>query len=248
MPQIKNDLSVQIEKMLETEHPSDVFDFIKASHKTEKIENSTLAKIFLAYVNEIGWENEDKGISQVVLIDDLCAINTYFRPTNGNQWARSNVREIGEKYIIKRENKGNKAYSIQLIGFNNSLRSQSNIRQDIRDTLSKQRCVVLDTSSQIEIDHKNGRYNDENVANTKTQKLEDFQPLHKTVNDVKRMHCKNCLESKKRYNAQRLGYKEGWIEGNENDTICNGCYWYDPKQFNETISKNFVKQNNPKIK
>lgn len=78
--------------------------------------------------------------------------------------------------------------------------------------------------------------------NPETQTIDDFQPLHKTVNDAKRAHCKKCIESHKRYNAKRLGYKEGWVYGSEEDAICKGCYWYDPKEFNKQISKDFKKE------
>ena len=26
----------------------------------------------------------------------------------------------------------------------------------------------------------------------------------------------------------------------EKDTICNGCYWYDPQEFNKIISADFI--------
>lgn len=236
------ELSKKIEQMLQKEKASDVFEFIKTSHQKDKLENSTLALLFLAYIDTIGWENEDEGISPVVLMDDLCKINVHFRPTNGNQWARSHEGPIGKKYVIDRKRKGNKAYSIQLVGFENSLKGARSINKDIYDTIRKRRCAVLDTSTQIEVDHKNGRYDDERVADTKTQRLDDFQPLHKSVNDAKRQHCKNCIQNKKRYDAKRLGYKEGWIYGDEDDLICKGCYWYDPKEFNKTISKDFIKE------
>ena len=179
-----------------------------------------------------------------ILLEDLCAINTYFRPTNGNQWARSHEGVIGSKYIIERKTKNGQAYSIQLVGFNDSLKGQRTVRKDIYDEIRKQRCVVLDTSTQIEVDHKNGRYDSEKVSNPETQSLDDFQPLHKSVNDAKRQHCKRCIENHKRYDAKRLGYKEGWIFGAETDLICKGCYWYDPKEFNKTISKDFIKDDN----
>lgn len=74
------------------------------------------------------------------------------------------------------------------------------------------------------------------------QKLEDFQPLSKTANDAKRQHCKKCIETGKRYDAKKLGYKESYILGTENSKTCVGCYWHDPKKFNEKISENFNKQ------
>ena len=242
MAKKKNELSEKIEVMLKEEKACNVFEFIKTSHQTDKIENSTLALLFLAYIDTIGWENEAEGISPIILMEDLCQINTYFRPTNGNQWARSHEGVIGSKYIIDRKKKDGQAYSIQLVGFNSSLRGLRSIRKDIHDTVKRQRCVVLDTSTQIEVDHKNGRYDDEKVSKTESQTIDDFQPLHKSVNDAKRQHCKRCVENHKRYDAKRLGYKEGWVYGDEDDLICKGCYWYDPKEFNKTISKDFVKE------
>ena len=101
--------------------------------------------------------------------------------------------------------------------------------------------MILDVSANIEVDHKNGRYSDLANISVDSQKKEDFQPLSKSANDAKRQHCKRCVETGKRYNAQRLGYKEGWIVGDENTSNCIGCYWYDPKRFNELISKDYKK-------
>ena len=74
------------------------------------------------------------------------------------------------------------------------------------------------------------------------QNISDFQPLSKAVNDAKRQHCKECIQTGKRYDAKRLGYKESFIVGDENSSSCPGCYWYDPVKFNEIISKDFVKE------
>lgn len=35
--------------------------------------------------------------------------------------------------------------------------------------------------------------------------------------------------------------KEGFIVGDEDTKVCAGCYWYDPKRFNEVISKDYQK-------
>ena len=74
-----------------------------------------------------------------------------------------------------------------------------------------------------------------------TQKEADFQPLSKAANDAKRQHCRECVRTGKRYDAKRLGYKESYIVGNAKTSVCVGCYWYDPLQFNKLISKDFNK-------
>ena len=113
------------------------------------------------------------------------------------------------------------------------------IRQDIKDSITAQRCAILDTSSNIEIDHKNGRYDELSNMDTTTQKESEFQPLNKVCNDAKREHCKRCRETKKRYDARRLGYSHGWTVGDEDTDSCIGCYWYDIKAFNKKISSKY---------
>ena len=42
------------------------------------------------------------------------------------------------------------------------------------------------------------------------------------------------------YDAKRLGYSVGWITGGSNYAgTCVGCYWYDPRKFNQVVSKDF---------
>ena len=237
----KKQLGDKILKMLAEEKASDVLELVQTSYRDVDLSAKPLGELFLAYLDVVGgWEDEDEKISQSIKIDDLCQINKSFKTENGCMWAADD-RNLGKTYLIERKQKDGRVYSVKLVGFNNSNKKHRTIRSDIKKEIGSQRCVVLDVGTRIEVDHKNGRYDDEIVANPKTQQLSDFQPMHKSVNDAKRQHCKECVINKKRYNAQRLGYKEGWIFGNADDTVCKGCYWYDPKEFNKTISQDFQK-------
>lgn len=235
------DIDEEIKELISSESSQTIIEYIKTNYHDVRLKPSVLGDIFIHYINVIGWENEEEGISPEILIEELCLINKWFKSTNGCQWARSDSSTLGKKYIIERRRKGNSVYSIKLIGFNDKKIDRS-IKPEIYNEIRKERCVVLDVGTQIEVDHKNGRYDNEVVLDKSSQTLDDFQPLHKTVNNAKRQHCKECMNSKKRYDASRLGYKEGWIVGDENDLTCIGCYWYDPKEFNQTISKDFKKE------
>jgi hypothetical protein len=105
----------------------------------------------------------------------------------------------------------------------------------IREYFKDKRCVILYTSD-IEIDHKNGRYNNPRVNNAKTQTIEDFQALSKSANNAKRQHCKDCKNTGKRFDAKNLGYKVSYLSGTkkyiESPNGCVGCYWYDVHAFN----------------
>ncbi len=222
----------------------EVIRFVKGECQTIALTPLTLGMLFEMYA-EIDYDPDDPTscFSREIPITELKNIHPGFESTNGCQWARSDGSYLGKKYIIKRPKKGGKVFAIQLDGPNrNSIKRFRGIRKDIRDEISKQRCVVLDVSSNIEVDHKNGKYDELSNILLEDQKISDFQPLSKAANDAKRQHCKDCIQSGKRYDARKLGYKEGWVVGDENTSPCIGCYWYDPKRFNELISKDYNKK------
>lgn len=224
----------------------EIIRYVKGDCYGTNLTPQTLGLLFERYLG-IEIDNDDMDeefyFSRVVTIDELKNIHPSFQSTNGCQWARDDNSYLGKKYIIKREKKGGKVYSIQLDGPNDdSIKKYRSINSDIVKQIRSERCAILDIGSNIEVDHKNGRYNTLKNVDINTQKLEDFQPLSKAANDAKRMHCKKCIESGKRYDAKNLGYKESFILGDENTKTCNGCYWYNPKRFNELISKDFKKE------
>ena len=184
---------------------------------------------------------QEEGFSPQVTMDELEKYHHSFHTTNGGDWCRSDSSYLGKKYIIERRKENNRIFSVKTDGFNKRRKINQTIRSDILKTVQKQRCVILDISTNIECDHKDGMKDDWRLNNINAQELKDFQPLTKTANDAKRQHCKKCLETGKRYDAKRLGYKESYILGSENSKTCVGCYWYDPKKFNEKISENFTK-------
>lgn len=118
------------------------------------------------------------------------------------------------------------------------------IRDDIRNALKYGPCVSCGTTSQIEIDHKNGLYNDPRVLSIDTQILDDFQPLCKHCNDQKRQTYNYMKATGKRYPATMIPMMKpfgiDFILGTEffdyddpNTTV--GTYWHDPVHFMTTI-------------
>lgn len=130
--------------------------------------------------------------------------------------------------------------AIRLIGYNGDKHFSQNIRQDIKDEISKRRCVMLGVkgtseNTTIEVDHKDGRKDDMRVSDMATQRIEDFQPLCKAANDIKRQICKYCKMTDKRWDAKNIsGNPYSFYEGDENytdDLGCKGCYQYDPVEY-----------------
>lgn len=193
----------------------------------------SLIDIFLKH-----YPPDENGITEIAWIEDLVQIDPNFQTNNGCQWARKGSR-LDKKYIIKRFNAKemeitgvtwNRVVAIQLQGFK-SISENHSIPTSIKNALKGQPCVVLGViSSDMEIDHKNGKYN------SKEYTINDFQPMTKAVNDAKREHCKKCNANGKRFDAQSLGYPVSYIKGDKNSTFCEGCFWYDPKAFRQTLT------------
>jgi len=192
-------------------------------------------------------KSNKEGISRWVNTSEFVGKYSELELLNGLSWGRksSSLAKTYNVEVDKSLTPGVKIDRIRLNGFNtsNSKNISQTIRSDIKQIISKQRCVILgihrSCDHKTEVDHKDGRKDDENIMNSKTQKLNDFQPLSKPANDAKRQFCKECKLTGKRYDAKLLGYPVSFIFGdiNYDDKIgCEGCFWYDPVEFR----KNYV--------
>lgn len=172
---------------------------------------------------------------------------------NGGSWCRKSS-SLAKKYIVefdKSKTKGNTIDAIRLNGCNTENSFNQNIRSDIRNFYKNKKCVMLgikgsSENTKIEIDHKDGRKDDWRVSDVKTQKIDDFQPLCKAANDIKRQICKKCKETNKRWSAKNiLGNPYSFYEGDEKydeNLGCIGCYQFDPVEYRKTCVKKISKE------
>lgn len=192
---------------------------------------------------------DENGVSRWVGTNEFVGKYKSLQLGNGGSWCRASS-QLAKKYKIeldKNQTPGNSIDRIRLNGFNNKKHFNQSIRKDIRDFYAKQNCVMLGVNGTsentvIEIDHKDGRKNDELVSNLATQRFEDFQPLCKAANDIKRQICKRCKETNKRWDAKNIkGNPYSFYCGDEQWTPelgCKGCYQYDPVEYRkESIKK-----------
>ena len=204
---------------------------------------ATQQELFL----ELAKPNEN-GISRWVNTSEFVGRYSSLELLNGLSWGRKSS-SLARTYNVETDKSittGNKIDRIRLNGFNTchtSTHTQS-IRNDIKQEISKQRCVILGTNRscdhKTEVDHKDGRKDDSRVMNTSTQTIDDFQPLSKPANDAKRQFCKECKETNLRYDAKKLGYTISFTKGNINydeEIGCIGCFWYDPVAFRKELVK-----------
>jgi hypothetical protein len=191
---------------------------------------------------------DKNGISRWVNSNEFVGRYAALKLGNGGSWCRASSILAG-KYNVefdKSKTAGNSINAIRLNGFNTNKNFNQNIRADIKKFYKKQNCVMLGINGnsiniKIETDHKDGRKNSERISDLSQQKFEDFQPLCKAANDIKREICKVCKQTNKRWNAKNLkGNPYPFYLGDENwtkDLGCVGCYQYDPVAYRKCSVK-----------
>ena len=196
---------------------------------------------------------DDNGISRWVSVDEFVGEFKELQLGNGGSWCRKSSN-LAKKYLIefdKQKTKGNSIDRIRLNGFNQTQSFNQNIREDIRKFYKTKKCVMLGVNgnsenTKIEIDHKDGRKENLRVSDTETQKIEDFQPLCKAANDVKRQICKRCKQTNKCWNAKNIkGNPYAFYVGDENyieELGCVGCYQYDPVEYRKVSIKKICEE------
>jgi hypothetical protein len=197
-------------------------------------------------------EPDENGVSRWVQTSEFVGKYKELQLGNGGSWCRASS-SLAKKYFVETNkdlSPGNTIDAIRLNGFNNNVSFNQNIRQDIKDFYKNMNCVMLgingfSENTKIEIDHKDGRKDNERISNQLSQKMTDFQPLCKAANDVKRQICKKCKLTNKRWNARNIkGNPFDYYEGDENYTEelgCIGCYQYDPVEYRKVSVKRISK-------
>jgi len=201
---------------------------------------------------ELARPNKD-GVSRWVSVDEFVGKYKELKLGNGGSWLRTSSA-LAKEFIVETDKSitsGNSIDAIRLNGFNTNKQFNHAIRQDIKDYYKDKKCVMLgikgfSENTKIEIDHKDGRKNDERISNLESQKIEDFQPLCKAANDVKRQICKECKKTNIRWDAKNIkGNPYSYYEGNEKYTEelgCKGCYQYDPVEYRKESVKKITKE------
>lgn len=157
------------------------------------------------------------------------------------------------RLLTKKKTSGNSIYMIKIYGIL-GLSSSRPIRKDISTALKKNGvCVSCGKKSSIEIDHKNGLYNDSRVLNIHTQTIEDFQTLCKACNAQKRQTYVDMKKTRKRYSGTNIpGINLDFTYGDETydpDDInaMVGTYWYDIVAFRKRRDEIFAERNYLKL-
>jgi hypothetical protein len=190
---------------------------------------------------------DSKGFSRYVSKEEMVKAFPQLEHKNGCDWGRKSGG-LARKFKIEFVYDGKEVAGYRLVGLA-EVDNARPIRKDIKERVVAAPCVVTGVSpsfsdtGRIECDHKNGRYDECRVGEPSEQEIEDFQPLHRAVNLIKRSHCKRCSSTGKRFDATNIGFSVGWTKGGpvrpNHELGCVGCYWHDPKDFHAKVSAGF---------
>ena len=171
---------------------------------------------------------------------------------------------LDKKYIVEKLRQNNDCLSspivaIRFLGYKDEEVFDQKIRGDIKKEISKRRSAWSGMpgtpSDPIEVDHKDGLKNDLRLNDLSRQRIDDFQPLRKSENDLKRQYCKDCEKTFKRPTAKEiLGEAEcfdvDFTHGDSrlDETVgCEGCFLYDPIAWREEALNIWYKRQDIKI-
>ena len=197
-------------------------------HTQERMKTSVASRFI-----DLAEPDRDTGKSAWVCFREYPELQT----SNGSSWSRDDklrCRNTDRWYLVEKKRRNDsptgQIVAMRCVGIDLAPHDR-NIPQGIFNQIKSMPCV--ETGATAEVDHKNGRYN----AGAKT--LEDFQPLCRTSNLVKRSACKKCKETGLRHDATMRGWPVPWLEGGEefgdgdpkDATGCRGCYYYDIAHF-----------------
>ena len=181
---------------------------------------------------ELAQPNED-GFSRAVPIEEFVGPYTDLVMGNGGDWCRSDG-SLARVFNVRRIKQKNKIVAVELHGFKKRPIDKSIPPQIVAEIRSR-RCAVLGTSNP-ECDHKDGHIDDWGDPAEFT--IDDFQPLSKAANGAKRQACKECRQTKQRFDATTLGFAIPQFIGNGTyEGSCVGCYWHDVRRFHAEVSK-----------
>ena len=125
---------------------------------------------------------------------------------------------------------GNTITAIRCIGFNNDQQLTHRIASHIRSELKDKPCTITGSTANVEIDHRAGDKTHSlhiHTDDVSKQSVDDFMPLCRAVNQIKREACKQCVASGERPDRPPFLGGGPMMSG----AGCFGCFWMQPELY-----------------
>ena len=181
------------------------------------------------HINELTNFNPETGESDWTASESE---NGLFRRGEPQGWPKGylwKVRRVIRGQVIEKSPEGSDRgpiLAIRTIGKREKSHTNA-INTRCRRAHKDKPCVFTGMTSAIEIDHRAGNKDHPlhvDACNPDTQEPEDFMPVSKTLNIIKRQKCKKCVATGERPAPPPFLGLARMIDG----PGCHGCYWFDP--------------------
>ena len=157
-----------------------------------------------------------------------------------NDEEKQGIEEEYKSLTFPKDRSGNCTCFIKFYGIKEAEQVDEGIRDDIRIFITKQPCCMCFSKQEVQCDHKNDLKNDPRVLEKATQTIDDFQPLCRHCNCLKRNDKRKMLENGKRIGASKYGFSVDFISGDETLDVNDpkwyiGTYWGDVRAFKSSL-------------
>ena len=119
---------------------------------------------------------------------------------------------------------------IRCLGFTDDPQLTHKIRPEIKRVISKQPCIISGSSANVEVDHRAGNKQHPlhlHVDDVDKQTVSDFMPLIRSLNQVKREACKQCIATGTRPDLPPMFGGRPMKQGQG----CYRCFWFEPESY-----------------
>ena len=132
--------------------------------------------------------------------------------------------------IWETQRSGTSITHIRCVGFTDKPQLTHKISSAIRQELRDLPCTITGSTANIEIDHRAGNKDHPlhiHSDDVNKQTVNDFMPLTRAINQIKREACKQCIASGERPPLPPMFGQRTMKQGQG----CYRCFWFEPESY-----------------
>tara|TARA_R110002049_G_scaffold46543_1_gene135448 strand:- start:98 stop:679 length:582 start_codon:yes stop_codon:yes gene_type:complete len=155
---------------------------------------------------------------------------TYGFKTGNGMMRHGTPEGFPQGLLWETKRKGNTITHIRCTGFSNEKQLTHQIAAHIRVALKDLPCIITGSTANVEIDHRAGNKTHPlhiHTDDVDKQEVRDFMPLTRSINQIKREACKQCIATGVRPSLPPMFKGRSMDQGQG----CYRCFWFEPESY-----------------